>query len=94
MLLVTRTADVETSPAQFRVITPGEALADEAQARLTQLSTQAAVALFADFDIDGYVDAVAPRPVHGICTATDLGITCVSLAAIEAMQAEAEAAEG
>ena len=94
VLLVTRTADVETSPAQFRVITPGEALADEAQARLTQLSTQAAVALFADFDIDGYVDAVAPRPVHGICTATDLGITCVSLAAIEAMQAEAEAAEG
>ncbi len=86
VLLVTRTADVDTSPAQFRVITPTEALADEAEARLSQLSTQAAVALFADFDIDGYVDAVAPRPVHGVCTATDWGITCVSLSALEALQ--------
>jgi stage II sporulation protein D len=86
VLLVTRTADVDTSPAQFRVITPTEALADEAEARLSQLSTQAAVALFADFDIDGYVAAVAPRPVHGVCTATDWGITCVSLNALEALQ--------
>lgn len=86
VLLVTRTADTETSPAQFRVITPNEALADEAEARLSQLSTQAAVALFADFDIDGYVDAVAPRPVHGVCTATDWGISCVSLSALKALQ--------
>ena len=90
VLLVTRTADAETSPAQFRVITPGDALADEAEARLSQLSTQAAVALFADFDVDGYVEAVAPRPVHGVCTATDWGITCVSLSALLDLQAEGD----
>lgn len=87
VLLVTRVEpDIDTEPAQFRVIAPTEALADEARARLQRLQTQAAVALFADFDVDGYVDAVAPRPVHGVCTATDDGITCVPLSALEAAQ--------
>ncbi|MEM7095606.1 MAG: SpoIID/LytB domain-containing protein [Actinomycetota bacterium] len=84
VLLVTRVPGNDDEPAQFRVITPGDSLADEAEARLSRLQTQAALALFADFDIDGYVEAVSPRPVHGVCTAVDEGIACVSLEALQA----------
>lgn len=82
VVLVTRVDGGSPGEAQFRVVDEYSALADDDRLRLQQLQTQAAVALFADFDIEGYVREVAPRPVHAVCTATEDGITCVSLRAL------------
>ena len=84
VLLVTRTADgTELTDANFEVIAPTEDLAAEARRRLEELQAKAALGLFADVDVDGYVESVAPRPVHGICTATASGVTCVPIEALQ-----------
>jgi len=84
VLLVTRTADgTELADATFEVIAPTADLAAEARGRLHALQARAALGLFADVDIDGYVASVAPRPVHGVCTATVNGVTCVPLQALQ-----------
>ena len=84
VLLVTRTADsAELTETTFEVVAPTSELAQEARARLEELQTQAALGLFADIDIEGYVSSVAPRPVHGVCMATDDGVVCVPLAALQ-----------
>jgi len=43
------------------------------------MQSRAALGLFADIDVDGYVASVAPRPVHAVCTATAFGVTCVPI---------------
>lgn len=84
VLLVTRAStSTEFDEPTFQVIAPNDALAAEAKDRLTELQTKAAIGLFADLDIDGYVAAVAPRPVHGVCTATADGVTCVPLSVLQ-----------
>ena len=84
VFLVTRTADgTALAETNFRVIAPTEDLANEARQRLEELQAKAALGLFADVDVDGYVASVAPRPVHGICTATAAGVTCVPLETLQ-----------
>ena len=84
LLLVTRTAEgTELSETKFEVIAPTSDLADEARARLEGLQSQAALGLFADIDVDGYVASVAPQPVHAVCTATADGVTCVPIEALQ-----------
>ena len=84
VFLVTRTASgTELTETNFRVIAPTADLAAEARVRVEQLQAKAALGLFSDVDIDGYVASVAPRPVHAVCTATPQGITCVPLAALQ-----------
>jgi hypothetical protein len=84
VLLVTRTADAaELTEATFEVVAPTSELAQEARARLEELQAKAALGLFADIDPDGYVSSVAPRPVHGVCSATADGVVCVPLAALQ-----------
>lgn len=84
VLLVTRTADAtELTETDFEIVAPTSELAEEARARLEELQARAALGLFAEVDADGYVSSVAPRPVHGVCTATADGVTCVPLAALQ-----------
>ena len=80
VLLVTRTAGgAELTEAKFEVIAPTSDLAAESRTRLEEMQSRAALGLFADIDVDGYVASVAPRPVHAVCTATAFGVTCVPI---------------
>ncbi len=84
VLLVTRTVDgTALTEARFEVIVSNTDLAAEARARLEDLQTKAALGLFAEFDVDGYVASVAPRPVHAVCTATAQGVTCLPLETLQ-----------
>ena len=84
VLLVTRAAaGISLAEASFEVIVPTADLAVEARAWLQELQTKAALGLFADIDVDGYVALVAPRPVHAVCTSTAQGVTCVPLATLQ-----------
>lgn len=84
VLLVTRTADgMALTEAKFEVIASITDRAAEARARLQDLQTKAALGLFADIGIDGYVASVAPRPVHAVCTATAQGVTCLPIGALQ-----------
>ena len=84
VFLVTRSAEgTDLADPKFEVIAPTADLAEEARARVEGLQAKAALGLFANVDIDGYVESVAPRPVRGVCRSTNTGVVCVPISALE-----------
>lgn len=83
VFLVTRSGGTaDSTETRFEVIAPTDELAAESRSMLAELQARSAAGVFGDFDIDGYIASVAPRPVHAMCTAASRGITCVPLSSL------------